>query len=174
MAWQTDAAHASVEFSVRHMMLSKVRGNFERFNVTVEGNEAQPALSSVDVQIESGSINTKMEQRDGHLRSPDFLNADQFPHITFKSKRIEMIDDSNATIYGDLTIRDVTHEVPLKVEYHGRARSPWGQESVGFTASTRINREDWNLTWNVALETGGVLVGKEIDINIELELIKAA
>jgi polyisoprenoid-binding protein YceI len=174
MSWQTDAAHASIEFSVRHMMLSKVRGNFGRFNVVVDGNESQPAASSVEVQIDAASINTKMEQRDAHLRSPDFLHVDQFPNITFKSKRIEMIDDSHATVYGDLTIRDVTREVPLMVEYSGRARSPWGQDSVGFTAHTKINREDWNLTWNVALETGGVLVGKEIDINIDLELIKSA
>jgi polyisoprenoid-binding protein YceI len=106
------------------------------------------------------------------LRSPDFLDVEQFPYLTFKSTRVEKVDDSHAKLIGDLTIRDVTHEVTLDVEYAGQAKTPWGTTSAGFSATTKINRKDWNLNWNVALETGGWLVGDQITINIELELVK--
>jgi polyisoprenoid-binding protein YceI len=154
------------------MMISKARGVFETFEGTVNADESNPAAATVEVKIDATSINTKDANRDNHLRSPDFLNAEAFPYITFKSTRLEQVDAEHARLYGDLTIRDVTSPVVLNVEYQGQAKSPWGTVSAGFSASTKINRKDWGLTWNVGLETGGVLVGDEISIEIELELVK--
>lgn len=172
MAWQIDPPHSHVEFSVRHMMISKVRGRFERFEGAIEGDEANLAASRVDVKIDAASITTRDDQRDAHLRSPDFLNVEQYPYITFVSTAVEQIDTTRARLHGDLTIRDVTRPVVLDVEYAGQAKSPWGTTSAGFSAETKINRKDFGLTWNVALETGGVLVGEEITIGIELELVQ--
>jgi polyisoprenoid-binding protein YceI len=172
MSWKIDPAHSEVNFSVRHMMISNVRGRFEKFSGVVDFNEADPARSSVDVEIETSSINTREPQRDAHLKSPDFFNVEVFPVMTFKSIKVEKIDENHGRITGDLTIRDITHPVTLSVEYAGQAKSPWGELSAGFSATAAINRKDWNLTWNQALETGGVLVGDEIKINIELEIIK--
>jgi polyisoprenoid-binding protein YceI len=172
MSWKIDSAHTEINFAVRHMMISNVRGRFEKFAGMVEFDEANPAASSVDVQIEAASINTKDAQRDGYLRSADFLNVDQYPLLTFKSKRVEVLHRDHGRIIGDLTIRDKTHEVTLMTGYAGMAKSPWGTTSAGFSASTSINRKDWDLVWNVALETGGVLVGDEIKINIEIEVVK--
>ena len=174
MTWQLDKAHSSINFSVRHMMISTVRGRFEEFDGTFDVNEAAPAQSKIEVKIRAASINTKEPQRDGHLRSPDFFDAEKYPTITFKSTRVEKSDDRRARLIGDLTIKDVTKQVALDVEYAGQAKSPWGTINAGFTASTNINRKDWGLTWNQVLETGGVLVGDEITINIELELVKQA
>ncbi|NLX10082.1 MAG: YceI family protein [Chloroflexi bacterium] len=172
MAWQIDNAHSSINFTVRHMMIANVRGEFESFSGTIDLDEQTPANTTVDVQIEAASINTRENRRDEHLRSGDFLNAAEYPYLTFKSKRVEVLDDSHARLIGDLTIRGVTHEVVLDTEYVGQAKSPWGTTSAGFNASTKISRKDWDLNWNQALETGGVLVGDEIKINIELELVK--
>lgn len=174
MNWQIDTAHSHIEFSVRHMMISKVRGHFERFEGTVDLDEANPANTTVDVRIDAASINTRQAQRDNHLRSADFFDVENHPYITFTSKSVEVVGDQAARLTGDLTIRGVTNEVVLDVVYTGQARSPWGNVSYGFNGSTAINRKDWNLTWNQGLETGGVLVGDEIEINIELELIKVA
>ena len=174
MSWIIDPAHAQVAFSVRHMMLMNVRGRFEKFGGIVEFDEKNPSQTQVDVQIEAASINTNEPQRDGHLRSPDFFNADEYPYMTFKSQRVELLSPEKAHLYGDMTIRDVTRPVVMDVEYLGQSKSPWGKTSAGFSASTKISRKDWNLNWNVALESGGWLVGDEIAINIELELIKQA
>ncbi len=174
MAWQIDPAHSQIQFSARHMMISNVRGRFESFTGQVEFDEQDPIRSSVEVEIDATSINTREPQRDGHLKSPDFLDAERFPHLLFKSTRVEKIDDTRGRIVGDLTIRDVTRQVVLDVEYAGQAKSPWGTTSAGFSATTRINRKDWGLVWNAALETGGVLVGDQITISIELEIVKQA
>lgn len=174
MSWKIDNAHSLVEFSVRHMMISTVRGRFERFSGTVEFNENDLAASSVDVQIEAASINTNEPQRDNHLRSADFFEAEKYPFLSFKSTRVEKINENSGRIYGELTIRNITRPVVLETEYNGQAKSPWGTTSAGFTANTKINRKDWNLVWNQALETGGVLVGDEIKIHIELEIVKVA
>lgn len=174
MSWKIDPAHSEINFTVRHMMISNVRGRFEKFDGLLEFDETNPERSFVEVKIDAASISTRDAQRDGHLRSPDFLDVENFPYLTFKSTRVEMIDSNRARIYGDLTIRDVTREVVLDVEYAGQSKSPWGTTSAGFTASTRINRKDWNLTWNVALETGGWLVGEEIKIDLEMEVVKQA
>ncbi|ACL24467.1 YceI family protein [Chloroflexus aggregans] len=172
MTWTIDASHSTITFSVRHMMISKVRGRFSRFEGTVNFDEQNPANSSVQVTIDATSIDTRDERRDGHLMSPDFLDVANYPSITFAGKRIELIDETHGRIIGDLTIRGVTREVVLDVEYNGQSKSPWGTTSAGFSASTKINRKDWGLTWNVALETGGVLVGEEVSIEIELEIVK--
>lgn len=170
--WIIDDSHSLIQFTVRHMMISKVRGRFDRFSGTIAVDEQNPVHSSVNVQIEAASINTRDAKRDAHLTSPDFLDAASYPYMTFVSKRIEILDESHGRIIGDLTIRGVTREVMLDVEYNGQARSPWGTVSAGFHAQTTINRKDWGLTWNVALETGGVLVGDEVTIDIEVELIR--
>lgn len=170
--WVIDNSHSHVHFTARHMMISKVRGSFETFSGTVEFDEETPANSSVDVQIEAASIQTRDAKRDGHLTSPDFLDAANHPYLTFKSKSIRVIDETHGEIVGDLTVRGVTREVVLETEYNGQSKAPWGSTSAGFSASTKLNRKDWGLNWNVALETGGVLVGEEIQIDIELEIVK--
>jgi polyisoprenoid-binding protein YceI len=174
MSWNADYSHSVIEFSVRHLMLAKTRGSFEKFTVNLTADEATPANSSVEVQIDVTSLNTRDANRDGHLKSPDFLDAAKYPFITFKSTGLDLTSEQNATLSGELTIRDITKPVTLDVEYHGQSKSPWGTTNAGFAASTKIRRSDWDLTWNVALETGGVLVGEEITITIELELIKQA
>ncbi len=167
-----DSAHSEVSFTARHMMISNVRGQFQKVNGTIEFDEANPANSKVDVQIEAASVNTKDEKRDGHLKSPDFLDAEKYPYLTFKGKRVEVKGANHGRLIGDLTIRDVTKEVALDVEYNGSAKSPWGTTNAGFSAKTAIKRKDWNLNWNVALETGGWLVSDEVHINIELEIVQ--
>ncbi len=174
MAYNIDPSHSHVQFSVRHMMISKVRGEFTKWSGTVNLDPANPANTTVDIEIDAASINSRDDQRDGHLRSPDFLNADAYPTLHFKSTKVEVKGDEKAKLYGDLTIRDVTKPVVLDVDFTGQAKSPWGATSYGFEASTKINREDWGLQWNVALETGGWLVGKDIQIDIEIELVQVA
>jgi polyisoprenoid-binding protein YceI len=174
MSWQIDSAHSQIQFTARHMMIAKVRGTFQNFGGAVNLDEENPEGTTVDIQIEVESLNTREAQRDDHLKSPDFLDAETFPNITFKSKRVERVGDDRARLFGDLTIRDVTKEVALDVTYEGQAKSPWGTTSVGFSAQTKIDRKDWGLTWNQVLETGGVLVGDEVKIDIELELVKQA
>ena len=172
MSWKMDPSHSQITFTVRHMMISNVHGRFERFSANVNADEKNPIASSVEVQMEAASINTRDEMRDGHLRSPDFLNAEKYPNLTFKSKRIEMLDDSHGRLIGDLTIRDITRQAVLDVEYSGQMKNPYGKIVAGFTATAKINRKDWNLNWNMALETGGWLVGDTINVDIEFELVK--
>ncbi len=186
MSWQVDYAHTHVGFSVRHMMISTVRGQFDKFNIDahIDENELDKIHeagilkeddllnSKLEVQIEAASINTGHPDRDAHLRSPDFFNADKYPYITFKSKQGEKIDDSHGRLIGDLTIREVTKQVALDVEFLGQAKTPWGAINAGFEARTKINRKDWGLGWNVALETGGWLVGDEIKVDIEIEFTR--
>jgi polyisoprenoid-binding protein YceI len=174
MTWQVDKSHTHVNFTARHMMISKVRGEFTNYDINVDFDENNPANTAVDVTIYADSIYTRDEQRDGHLRSPDFLDAEKYPAITFKSKKVEQFNANSGRLVGDLTIRDTTREVVLDVEYSGLVKSPWGNTSAGFAAKTTINRKDWGLTWNVALETGGWLVSDQINIEIELELVKVA
>lgn len=174
MSWNIDNAHSEINFSVRHMMISTVRGRFEKFEGEVNFDQDNLANSTVDVRIDAASIDTREAQRDAHLKSPDFLDAENHPEITFKSKRVEIKDKNHGVLIGDLTIRGVSREVALNVEFNGLSKSPWGTTAAGFSADTTINRKDWNLTWNVALETGGLLVGEEMKINIEVELVKQA
>jgi polyisoprenoid-binding protein YceI len=159
---------------VKHMMISTVRGQFDAFDIDLNYDEENPANTTVAAQINAASINTKNGDRDGHLKSPDFLNATEFPNLTFRSKKVEANGNNDGYLIGDLTIRDITKEVKLKVDHTGQAKNPFtGQISAGFSANGVINRKEFDLTWNQALETGGVLVGDEIKLNIELEIIKA-
>lgn len=172
MAWQIDKSHTSIEFSVRHMMISKVRGRFESFEGTIDFDEANPENTIVRVTVDPASINTRDAQRDAHLRSPDFFDAEKYPQSTFNGTRVERTGDSATKLYGDLTIRDVTKPVVLDVTHTGKSVSPYGATSYGFEAATKINRKDWGLEWNMALETGGMLVSDEVSIFVELELMK--
>jgi polyisoprenoid-binding protein YceI len=174
MNWQIDNSHTSIEFSVRHMMISKAKGRFDTFSGVIDLDVQQPERSTVYVAIDAASINTRDEKRDEHLRSADFLNTAEYPQLVFQSTRVERTGDSTAKLYGDLTIRDVTKPVVLNVTFVGQSVSPWGQTVYGFEAETKINRKAWGLEWNVALETGGVLVADEVNISVGIELIKAA
>lgn len=172
MLWKTDASHTSINFVARHMMLAKVKGEFQNFNVDFNLDTEHPENASVEARIQAASIFTKDGQRDAHLKSADFLNVETYPELVFKSTKIERTGDETARVHGDLTIRNVTKPVALDVTYLGSSKSPWGATSIGFEAKTKIMREDWDLTWNVALETGGWLVGKEITIEIEAEFVQ--
>ena len=171
--WKIDPAHTAVEFKVRHLMISWVKGVFTEVAGTVEINEADLATSSVNIQIEIKSINTNNEKRDMHLRSPDFFDVSKYPKMTFASKNVLVADGTPVKIVGDLTIRDVTREVEFTVEDFSQTMTdPWGNTRRGATATTKINRKDYGLTWNKALEAGGVVVGDEIRISLEVEMIK--
>lgn len=174
MSWQLDYTHSHIQFSVRHMMISKVKGEFEKFEGTVNFDEANPTNTTVNVSVDLSSINTREEKRDGHLRSADFFDVENHPTMTFVSKRVEKTGENTGKLIGDLTIRGITKEVTLNVEYAGQAKSPWGTVSAGFTAAGKINRKEFGLTWNAALETGGVLVGEDVEIALEVELVKQA
>jgi polyisoprenoid-binding protein YceI len=170
--WQIDAAHSSAQFSVRHLMISNVRGEFSKVTGTVVYDAADPANSKLDVAIDANSINTRDAQRDAHLKSPDFLDTAQFPTLNFRSTEFRQTEDG-FQIKGDLTIRGVTRAVVLEVDGPTtEMKDPWGFTRIGATATTRINRKDWGLTWNAALETGGVVVGDEVKITLDLEAIK--
>ncbi len=171
--WNIDTAHASADFSARHMMITTVRGGFRSISGTIEYDPANPAAASVEAVIETASItSTGLEQRDNHLKSGDFLDIENYPTITFKSTKVEPTGDgTEAKITGDLTIRGVTRPVTLKAEFLGQEKSPFGTTNIGFTGTTKINREDFGLTWNMALESGGWLVGKEISITLDVEAV---
>lgn len=170
--WTLDPNHTLVEFAVRYMMITTVKGRFTSYRGTIVADEANPTQSSLDVEIDAASIDTRQEQRDGHLRSGDFLDVDHFPLITFKSTRAEQLESEHGRIYGDLTIHGVTREVPLDVTFNGRGKHPSGNEAASFTAETSINRKDFGLNWNLALETGGWLVADTVKIQIEAQLFK--
>jgi polyisoprenoid-binding protein YceI len=167
-----DAVHTRIGFVVKHMMVSKVRGNFTDFSGTIRVAE-NPLESSAELTIKTESINTGAADRDGHLRSEDFLAVEKFPELTFRSTRVVSHSGDEFTVLGDLTIRDVTKQVELTVEYGGAGTNPWGQELWGFSITTEVDREEFGLTWNQALEAGGVLVGKKVKIEIEGEANRA-
>lgn len=168
-----DPTHTRVGFVARHLMVSKVRGNFTE--VSGEINVAEdPLASSVTVRIPATSINTSVGDRDGHLRGADFLDVEKYPELIFRSTRMTKPSGEKFQLIGELTIRDVTREVTLDVEFEGLAKSPWGQEVIGFNATAEIDREEFGITWNQALETGGVLIGKKVKIEIEAEAIRQA
>lgn len=167
--WKVDLAHSTVGFEVKHMMVSKVKGTFDAFTVNVEAEDlADLTGAQIDVSIDTASISTRNEERDGHLKSADFFDVENYPTITFKSTAIEKSGD-DYKVTGDLTIKDQTHPVTLEVEYGGSGTNPWGVQVYGFEGKGKVDREQFGLTWNAALETGGVLVGKEIKLKLELE-----
>ncbi|MBO0778471.1 MAG: YceI family protein [Ktedonobacteraceae bacterium] len=174
MVWTLDPSHSEVTFSVRHMMLSKVTGNFNVFKATFEIDEDHPENSWVEAEVETGSISTREEKRDAHLRSPDFFDAEQYPLLTFKSKKVEPKGDHNYRVLGDLTLHGTTKEVAFEVLYGGqisKEHNPYRDRRAGLCAVTTINRKDFGLTWNFTLETGSVLVGEEVRIEINLQAI---
>ena len=171
--WDFDLVHSSINFWVRHLMVSKVRGRFSKWTGTLEFDDKNPAGSRVEIEIDASSIDTKEPQRDTHLRSPDFLEAEKFPRLTFKSTSVEPAD-GRFRVRGNLTIHGTTHPVVLDTEYSGRVKDPWGGERAGFSAHTSISRKDFGLVWNQALEAGGIAVGDKIEIDIEIEAIKKA
>lgn len=173
-SWNIDTSHSGINFSVRHMVVSKVRGRFAKFTGAIELNESELTGSTLEATIDAASIDTGTPERDAHLRSADFLDTEAFPAIRYRSRRIEALSDDRYRVIGDLSIRDVTREVPLEVEYGGRAVDPWGNERVGFSARASLDRKEFGLAWNQVLEAGGVLVGDRVDIDIELEAVRAA
>jgi polyisoprenoid-binding protein YceI len=168
-----DPAHTRVGFLARHLMVSKVRGAFTEVSGEVVIAD-DPAASTVTAVIPAASIDTGVADRDAHLRGADFLDVEAHPTLTFRSTGLVLDRDSRFTLRGALTVRDVTRPVELEVEFEGLARSPWGQEVIGFTATTEIDREEFGMTWNQALETGGVLVGRKVKIEISAEAVRQA
>lgn len=168
-----DNSHSHVVFSVRHMVFAKVRGEFTKWQGTVRLDDADLTRSEVAVTIDASSISTNDAQRDGHLKSPDFLDVEKHKDITFKSTKVGSAGKDKLTLTGDLTIRGVTKPVTLDVELLGRGKDPWGNEKAGFAARGSVDRRDFGLQWNQVLEAGGVLVGEKVEIEIDTELVKA-
>jgi polyisoprenoid-binding protein YceI len=171
-AWSIDPTHSHVEFAVRHLMISTVKGRFGVVRGTVQTHDSDPAKGLAEIEIEADSIDTREAQRDAHLRSADFFDVEKFPKLTFQSTRISDVSGDRFKLTGDLTIHGVTREVTLDVASEGRGKDPWGGERAGFSATTKIKRSDFGLTWNQALETGGFVVGDDIKISLEIEMIK--
>ncbi len=169
--WSVDAAHSRVGFVVRHLMVAKVRGHFSDFAAEISINEDK-LLSSVSATVKADSITTSDESRDAHLRSADFFEVDKYPTLSFQSTKVEE-NGSDYTLYGDLTIHGVTKPVAFDLEFDGVAVDPWGNTKAGFTAETEISRKEFGLEWNAALETGGVVVGDKVKIQLEIEALKA-
>lgn len=172
--WDFDLAHSSVNFSVRHLMVSKVRGRFAEWSGKLEIDDEDLTRSVLDVTIQAASIETRDDKRDAHLRSADFFDAEHHPTLAFRSTRIEQRGDDELAVHGELTIRGVTRPVTLAVEINGEANDPWGGTRRGYSAKATINRRDFGLNWNAALEAGGVLVGEKVEIALEIEAIRAA
>lgn len=169
--WKIDTAHSTVEFAVKHMMFTTVKGRFTDVSGTLRFDEQDPTGGSADITIAAASIDTREAQRDTHLRSADFFDVEKFPTLTFRSTKIEG-NPREFTLTGDLTIRDVTRPITLDVRHEGSGKDPWGGQRVGYSATGKLNRKDFGLTWNAALETGGFLVGDEVKITLDMQLIK--
>jgi polyisoprenoid-binding protein YceI len=173
--WNLDPAHSVAEFKVKHMMISNVKGSFSGLSGVLKLDETDYTHSTVEVSIPVASLKTGDDQRDGHLKSADFLDAEKFPAITFKSTNIDSTGGADYQVTGEFTVHGVTLPITLKVEDVSEpSKDPWGNHRIGLSASTRVNRKDFGLTWNSALETGGVLVGEEVTIALEVQFIKAA
>src|SRR5438105_1899498 len=171
--WKLDPTHTIVEFSAKHLMITTVKGRIADIEGTIYADENDPKNSSVDVTLNAASIDSRTEQRDNHLRSADFLHVEKFPSMKFRSTKIEG-DKQEFKLTGDLTIRDVTKPITLNVAFEGQTKDPWGGERIGFSATGKIDRREFGLTWNQLLETGGVAVSNDIKISVEVEAIKAA
>jgi polyisoprenoid-binding protein YceI len=170
--WSIDPAHSHVEFAVKHLMISTVKGRFGGVSGTVRTDESDPAKGQVEVEIDPATIDTREAQRDTHLKSADFFDVEKFPKLTFKSTRIDGVDGDSFKLTGDLTIHGVTRPVTLDVTSEGRGKDPWGGERAGFSAAGKIKRSEFGLTWNQVLETGGFVVSDDIKIALDVELVK--
>lgn len=169
-----DAAHSRIGWQARHAMVTNVRGNFSDFEGTFVINEADPSASSASLTIQTGSVSSSQEQRDGHIKSPDFFDVETHPTITFASTSIVKHDDEEYAVTGDLTIKGVSHPVTIDLTYSGAAKDPFGNTRIGFEGKAAISRKEWDLTWNAALETGGVLVSDKVKLDFDISLIKSA
>lgn len=167
--WAIDGSHSIAEFSVKHMMVATAKGRFGAFDGTIQWDQANPAASSVSINIDVNSINTNEPQRDGHLKSDDFFNAEQYPAAIFRSTRIEPDGDDEFKVYGDLTIRDQTHPIVLDVELEGQILDPYGLQRAGFEAKAEISRKQFGLNWNALLETGGAVVADKVKLLFHIE-----
>lgn len=170
--WKIDPSHSLVEFAVRHLMIATVKGRFGKLDGVIEADPDDLSTLKARVEIDAASIDTRDEQRDGHLRSADFFDVENHPTLTFESRSVEPEGDGRFKLIGDLTIRGVTRPVSLDATFNGRGKDPWGGERIAFEADTTVDRRDFNLTWNTALETGGVLVGDQVKIHIEVEAVR--
>lgn len=170
--WDIDVAHSSLGFTVRHLLISKVHGRFDRWSASLTFDESRPERSQVSVRVEAASIDTHEPDRDTHLRSPDFFDTEKYPNITFRSTSVERTEAEHYQVAGDLAISGVSRRVVLEVEALGRANDPWGGERMGFTGKTTIDRRDFGLVWNQTLEAGGVVVGEHVEISIEIEAVR--
>jgi len=173
--WRLDPAHSSVEFSVKHMMMTTVRGRFKTVTATLTGDESHPEGCCVEVELDVESLHTGVGDRDAHLRGPDFFDAANHPKILFKSRRLEGDFDNEGDKFrtiGDLTMRGQTMEVVLDCRFEGRGKDPWGKDRAGFSAHTELDRREWGLRWNQAIETGGVLVANRVRIDVEVQFVK--
>ncbi|HEV7993580.1 MAG TPA: YceI family protein [Gemmatimonadaceae bacterium] len=168
--WKLDPSHTTVEFVAKHMMITTVRGRFAEFDGTIVADEANIADSSVEVTFKAASIDSRAEQRDGHLRSADFLDVENYPEVTFRSTRVEGSKEK-FKVTGDLTIRDVTKPITLEATFEGMGKDPWGGTRSSFSAQGKFDRREYGLTWNVALEAGGILVSNEVKIQIEAQAV---
>jgi len=172
--WNIDPVHSVAEFKVKHMMISNVKGQFTRVKGVLTLDEGNLANSSIDASIEAASINTRDDQRDAHLKSADFFDVEKFPTLSFKSTKITKVADGELTVAGELTIHGVSRSVAFAVEGPtAAAKDPWGNTRIGLSATTKINRKDFGLTWNSPLETGGILVGDEVTITLDVQFVKA-
>jgi len=172
MAWNIDIAHSQIGFAVRHMMISTVRGKFTKFDADVQVDLADLNQASVTARIDAASVSTGDEKRDGHLRSADFFDVEKYPTIEFKSTHVSR-QDASLTLKGLLKIKDQEHAVTLQGEMVGPGKDPWGNSKLGFSLSGEVDREQWGLTWNQALEAGGVLVAKKVKLELEIQLIQS-
>ncbi|HUJ60632.1 MAG TPA: YceI family protein [Kofleriaceae bacterium] len=172
--WDFDLQHSSIGFHVRHLMVSKVHGRFGTWSGELQFDPEHPEASRLAVTIDAASLDTRDQKRDDHLRSPDFLDVAQFPHITFTSTKIERRGDDAFELAGDLTIHGVTRPVAIAVEGGGVVKDPWGGTRTGFSGKTAISRKDFGMTWNVALEAGGIVVGDKVEITLEIEAVHKA
>ena len=169
--WNPDFAHSSIKFTATHLVISEVEGNFKTFNGSMESSKPDFTDASINFSVDIASINTDNEKRDAHLKSDDFFNAEKYPKLTFKGKSFKKIKDNKYQLKGDLTIRDITKPVTFDVTYGGTAKDPWGNTHAAFKATTTINRFDYNLKWNTLTEAGGAVVGKDIEIRVNMEFI---
>jgi len=172
--WVLDPSHSELGFKIRHLMISNVSGTFKNFQVEVESEEEDFSTAQISVTADMSSISTNNEQRDAHLRNADFFEVDKHPELQFKSTRVEKADTDAYTVFGNLTLKSITKPVVLNVEFNGLTKDPWGGERAGFLVTGKINRSEWGVNFNGALETGGVMLGEEVKITGEIQLLKQA
>ncbi|MHB0981719.1 MAG: YceI family protein [Thermoleophilia bacterium] len=174
MTWNVDKAHSELTFRVRHMVIAKVSGTFGEWDADLRFDPDRIEDSQVVVRVNTASVDTREADRDAHLRSPDFFHVEEHPELVFRSTRIETLGKDKMRVWGELTIKGVTKEIALETSYSGRLKDPWGNDRIGFEATTEIDRKDFGLVWNAALETGGLLVGDKVQISLDLEATAAA